>query len=65
MNLGKIITNFMGIYVGTTILREMASPFNRGMDLIGWTVQDTEENNQRQTYLEYVQERLKVERLMR
>jgi hypothetical protein len=61
----KIITGFITILTGATLI----STLRQEQELIGWTIakdnQTTQTNSQRQTYLEYVQERKEVERLMR
>jgi len=59
--LSKIISGFVVIMVGTSLLPELAKPNN----LIGWTIDKEPEKPHRQTYLEYVKERLEVERLMK
>lgn len=56
--IGRIISGFIVILVGTTLLFEFAKP----CQLIGVTF---EEKPHRQTYEEYVQERLRIERMMR
>jgi len=62
--LSKIISGFVVIMVGTSLLPEFA---NKSNGLIGWTIDKEPEKQEphRQTYLEYVKERLEVERLMR
>lgn len=66
--IAKIVNGFMTILVGSTLIQEIAkaveNPFYQGNGLIGWTV-DKEEKPKRQTYKEYVQERLEVEKMMR
>jgi len=57
--LEKLIGGFITILVGITVLNEMAKP----NELIGWQLYN--KTPARQTYLEYVKERLEVERLMR
>jgi hypothetical protein len=57
--LNKLIGGFVVIMVGVSLLPEFAKPNS----LIGWTI-DKEDKPKRQTYEEYVRERLEVERLM-
>ena len=57
----KIISSFIVILVGVTLLSEMTTFYN-GLDIVGATF---EEKPHKQTYEEFVQERLNVERMMR
>jgi len=59
--IGRIMSGFIVILVGCVLLPEFAKPTN----LIGWTIDREPGKPLRQTYLEYVKERLEVERLMR
>ena len=52
---------FVTVLIGCVVLPEFAKPCN----LIGWTIDREPGKPHRQTYLEYVQERLEVERLMK
>lgn len=56
----RLITGFITILVGTSLL-----PFYSGMDLYGYTFEEKKQVPYRQTYKEYVQERLEIERMMR
>ena len=58
----SIIVFFCILFVGCSVLSEMSN-INPG--LIGWTVENQEHLNKKQTYLDYVQERLEVERLLK
>ena len=60
--LSKLISGFIVIMVGISLLPEFANPSN---ELISWTIDKEPQKPHRQTYLEYVQERLEVERLMK
>lgn len=64
--IGRIITGIITIMIGVTLVSEI-SHFNNGLNLVGWTLDDSKEKDKphKQTYLEYVKERLEVERLMR
>ena len=63
--LNKIIAFFISLYVGSLVLSEIANPYYSGEGLIGWTVEEQEQPSHRQTYAEYVDERLQVERMLR
>ncbi len=57
----QIINIMITILIGPTLLFELFE----STELIGWTLDELEKPKQhRQTYLEYVKERLEVERLM-
>lgn len=63
--LDKIVGGLITIMVGVTLLPEISNLLYSGNDLVGWTIQETpKEILHRQTYLEYVKERLEVEKLM-
>ena len=55
--IGRIINEMIVILIGCTLLSEI--------ELCGWTATEESKEPHRQTYLEYVKERLEVERLMR
>ena len=58
--LSRLVGGFVTIMIGVSLLPEFANP----TELIGWTV--TEEPKQlRQTYLDFVHERLEVEKLLK
>ena len=52
----------MILSIGTVLLPIFANPTS---DLIGWTIDNEEKKVHKQTYLEYVQERLAVEKLLK
>ena len=59
--INKIISGFIVIMVGVSLIPEI----NKGINLIGWTENKKPEKPHRQTYEEYVKERLAVERMFR
>ena len=61
--IGRFIGGFITILVGVTLLDEVSKELYSGTNLIGWTVDG--ESYHRQTYKEYVEERLAIEREMR
>lgn len=63
--IGKIVGGLVTILIGTTLLRDIAdTTLYTGTHLPEWTIDETETPH-RQTYKEYVEERLAVERMMK
>ncbi len=59
--LSKLIGGFIAVMVGVSLLPEFSKPVN----LMGWTIEERHNlKPHKQTYEEYVRERLEVERLM-
>ena len=59
--IGRLICGFTTIIVGTALLPQVASAVRERSSVIEFK----EEKPQRQTYEDYVQERLRVERMLK